>query len=242
MVRKGIFRILLLLVVAVVFFTLIQNHHSRGPVHETYPNERPRSERDREWESRPHRNEHEHERGGPGGALSCSSSYFSGWSEPSTESCQVRTSHGYPLPDPQCTPGGVSPAVTADVLRDPAWRTRSIRNCQTSEAQKHIAYGWYGIEKPRINSNENQVCELDHLVPLELGGADGMGNIWPECGPDGVALQQRYFKQKDKVENYLAEQVKSGRMPLESAQRGIASDWTQYLQSAQAWCAENGRC
>jgi hypothetical protein len=30
---------------------------------------------------------------------------------------------------------------------------------------------------PHGNSGSNQVCELDHLVPLELGGADGLGNI-----------------------------------------------------------------
>jgi hypothetical protein len=55
---------------------------------------------------------------------------------------------------------------------------------------------------------------LDHLVPPELGGADGLGNIWPECGPEGVALDDRFFKRKDHVENYLAEQVRDGQMSL----------------------------
>ena len=82
---------------------------------------------------------------------------------------------------------------------------------------------------PQHNSGSNQTCELDHLVPLELGGADGLGNIWPECGPDGVPLDERYFKAKERVENYLAGEVKAGRMSLEDAQRGIASDWTRYL-------------
>lgn len=139
---------------------------------------------------------------------------------------------GYPVPDPRCTPGGINPSITVNTLRDPRWRTRSIRNCDGSEAQKHVAYRWYGIHKPRGNSNENQVCELDHLVPLELGGADGLGNIWPECGPDGVTLPARYFRQKDRVENYLADQVRSGRMSLGAAQRGIATDWTHYLHDA----------
>ena len=61
--------------------------------------------------------------------------------------------------------------------------------------------------------------KLDHLVPLELGGSDGLGNIWPECGPDDVILRERYFRQKDHVENYLATEVRSGRMSLDSAQR-----------------------
>lgn len=146
------------------------------------------------------------------------------------------------MPDPHCTPGGVNPSVSLTVLKDRRWRTRFVRNCAVSEAQKHIAYRWYDIEKPRINSNQRQVCELDHLVPLELGGADGMGNIWPQCGPDAVALNERYFKQKDRVENYLAEQVKTGAMSLIAAQHGIASDWTQYLADATRWCQSSRRC
>ena len=105
--------------------------------------------------------------------------------------CTVRSGHGYPIPDPQCTPGGITPTVTVTLLRNPDWKTRCIRNCETSEAEKHIAYEWYGIQKPRPNSGDRQVCELDHLVPLELGGADGLGNIWPECGPDEATLQNR---------------------------------------------------
>ena len=149
---------------------------------------------------------------------------------------------GNVLPDPGCTPGGINPAVTAEVLRDGSWETRCDRNCETSEAQKHVAYRWYDIQKPQRNSGENQVCELDHLVPLELGGADGLGNIWPECGPDEAMLRDRNFKVKDRVENYLADEVKAGRMPLGAAQRGIAQDWTQYLAAANDYCRAGGRC
>ena len=172
----------------------------------------------------------------------CRSAYFASWQEPADGNCRTLMRNGYPMPDPRCTPGGVDPTVTGDVLRDPAWRTRCLRDCAESEAEKHAAYGWYEVEKPRRNSGENQVCELDHLVPLELGGADGMGNIWPECGPDGVALNERYFKIKDRVENYLADEVKTGRMPLSEAQKGIATDWTQYLDQANQYCAKGGRC
>lgn len=156
--------------------------------------------------------------------------------------CHTGTSHGYLVPDPGCTPGGVNPSVTEEVLRSPAWRTRCLRNCQSSEAQKHVAYGWYGFRKAKGNSGEQQVCELDHLVPLELGGADGLGNIWPECGPDGAVLDNRDFKIKDRVESYLAEQVRAGRMPLATAQRGIAEDWMQFLPAANRYCADEGRC
>lgn len=172
----------------------------------------------------------------------CTSEYLDHWQIPAPHSCRVRISDGLPVPDPRCTPGGFNPEVTVAMLRAHDWSTRCIRNCQTSEAQKHVTYSWYGIRKPRENSGENQVCELDHLVPLELGGADGLGNIWPECGPQGVSLNQRDFKLKDRVENYLADQVRTGQMPLREAQRGIANDWTQYLGEANQYCAGGGRC
>jgi hypothetical protein len=148
----------------------------------------------------------------------------------------------YPLPDPRCTPGGIDPSVAAEVLRNPSWRTKCVRNCQTTEAQKHLVYRWYGIAAPHPNSGQNQTCELDHLVPLELGGADGFGNIWPQCGPSNVDYRDRYFRVKDRVENYLADEVKTGRMALDAAQKGIALDWTQYLPQANEYCAAGGRC
>lgn len=174
--------------------------------------------------------------------VTCSSEYFRQWQEPASSSCTPSTRRGYLIPDRRCTPGGIDRSVTVNVLRDSKWRTRCIRNCETSEQEKHVAYSWYGIQKPRGNSGDNQVCELDHLVPLELGGADGMGNIWPECGPNATVLENRYFKVKDRVENYLADEVRAGRVPLATAQRGIATDWTQYLSEANRYCESGGRC
>jgi hypothetical protein len=188
------------------------------------------------------RSQHEYrftDQGGRGScgalSLSCASKYFSAWKWPVNGGCATSLRNGYPVPDARCTPGGIVPGLTADVLRDRQWRTRCIRNCQSSNAQKHVTYEWYGVARPADNSGQNQVCELDHLVPIELGGADGLGNIWPECGPDENALQDRYFKYKDRVEGYLAARVLSGEMPLEQAQVGIAADWTQYLVESESF-------
>jgi hypothetical protein len=170
------------------------------------------------------------------------SQYFVHWHRPHAGSCSTEMHDGYPVPDPSCTPGGINPSVTLEVLRNPAWRTGCIRNYSTSEREKHKAYRWYGIRDPHRNYGDTQVCELDHLVPLELGGADGLGNIWPECGPSDTVLQDRYFKKKDRVENYLAYEVKSGKMPLAEAQHGIAKNWTQYLAAANHYCASIGGC
>jgi hypothetical protein len=104
--------------------------------------------------------------------------------------------------------------------------------CRHQARGKAQTYVWYGLAHPTDYSGENQICELDHLISLELGGADTLDNTWPQCGPTGVALSQRDFKQKDAVENFLAMQVREGRMDLSQAQMAIATDWTQFLDEA----------
>jgi hypothetical protein len=154
-----------------------------------------------------------------------------------SHACHTAMSHGFPLPDARCTPGAGNPTVTLKVLRDSRFRTGCIRDKASSPAQKEKTYGAYDEVKPHPNSGAAQLCELDHLVSLELGGSDAVENIWPQCGPPGVDREHRNFHRKDLVENYLAEQVEKGRIGLVAAQRGIAQDWTQYLDAADRWNA-----
>ena len=48
-----------------------------------------------------------------------------------------------------------------------------------------------------------------------------------------MRIQNSYFKGNDRVENFLADEVRSGRMSL--GKHGIASDWTQYLPAANRY-------
>jgi hypothetical protein len=164
------------------------------------------------------------------------------WTQPADRGCKVRTlANGLQLPDPKCTPGAFNPTVTVQILGAPGFTTKCLRDDVTTEEQKAATYDWYGIPQPTHNDGPSQTCELDHLVSLELGGADTLDNIWPQCGPAGVALDDRFFKRKDKVEDYLAEMVRAGKMDIAVAQRGIASDWTKFLDQADAAC-KSGTC
>jgi hypothetical protein len=89
---------------------------------------------------------------------------------PPPQHCATGVSNGFPIPDPSCTPGAVNPTLTVDVLRNPSFRTSCVRSQATTEQQKAATYDLYGISHPSDNSGPNQTCELDHLVPLELGG------------------------------------------------------------------------
>ncbi len=156
---------------------------------------------------------------------------------PSAGACKVvAKSGGFQVPDPHCTPGAINSTVTIAVLKSPEYKTECVRDKATTEEKKEVTYQWYGIPKPSDNQGANEMCELDHLVPLYLGGADTLDNIWPQCGPNGVSLDDRYFKQKDRVEYYLGQQVRMGKMKMSDAQQGIAKDWTVYISATEEFC------
>lgn len=159
---------------------------------------------------------------------------------PPSKTCKPHVKKGFTLPDHTCTPGAINPSLTLKVLNDyENFRTSCVRDGATSPTEKNATYTWYVTKHPADNVGKRQTCELDHLISIELGGADTLDNIWPQCGPPGVALVRRYFKQKDRVENWLAHEVRNGRMELKEAQRGIASDWTQYIARANKACPPN---
>jgi hypothetical protein len=116
------------------------------------------------------------------------------------------------LPDSACTPGAIFPNATQqDICR--SGYSRSVRNVPVSE--KDQAYAEYGI----YHHSTGQY-EVDHLVSLELGGSNDIANLWPEA-----ASPKPGFHEKDKVENYLHDQVCSGAMSLQEAQTEIATNW-----------------
>jgi hypothetical protein len=129
---------------------------------------------------------------------------------------------GLPDPSPACTPGAVRTTDVSVICHGGSTRQYRPSSSYTYalKRQQIIAYGYVDTAPGHY--------EEDHLVPLELGG-DGRDpkNLWPEPH----AGKNNSFD-KDKVENYLHRQVCSGTMTAQAAQRGIASDWRQYLTRA----------
>lgn len=120
------------------------------------------------------------------------------------------------LPDPRCTPGSIDPIVTQSNIRSTickgGWTDPHLRppESQTETFKYNVAY-------PAYATPESEKTELDHLVPLELGGSNDATNLWPEYPPTP--------NPKDKVENALNAAVCDGRVSLAAAQQAIASDW-----------------
>jgi len=152
---------------------------------------------------------------------------------PPPGTCRARGAGAAAMPDPSCTPGAVDAAVVdagaaATVCRR-GWSARLRPPEALTEPFKVAALRAYGERGPVGD------YELDHLVPLELGGSSDTANLWPE--PDdhprpGVA------NSKDLVEHALHDLVCRGRaghrLGLVVAQRLIAADWTTALARAEA--------
>lgn len=117
-----------------------------------------------------------------------------------------------PLQDSACTPGAILPDATKDRTCQSGYAS-SVRDVPTSV--KNQVYAEYGITHHTTGQ-----YEVDHLVSLELGGSNDIANLWPEA-----ATPVPGFHQKDKVENYLHDQVCSGAISLQQAQVDIATNW-----------------
>lgn len=144
---------------------------------------------------------------------------------PAPGSCHYRPEDAIQLPDPACTPGATSPAVTQASIAATicvSGYTAGIRPPTSvtgpEKAGLLLAYSFTGDVK---------TTELDHLVPLELGGdPNDVRNLWPE--PNDRTGAKSVQNGKDVVENRARAAVCAGTMTLAHAQQGIASDWVSF--------------
>ena len=125
-----------------------------------------------------------------------------------TSGCQAHNA----LPDSACTPGAVLSTGTKEAICVSGY-AHTVRN--VPESEKTQAYSEYGI-----THHSSGEFEVDHLVSLELGGSNDISNLWPEA-----ASPTPGFHEKDKVENYLHDQVCKGAISLQQAQTEIATNW-----------------
>lgn len=121
------------------------------------------------------------------------------------------------LPDPVVTPGAVRADATRAQLCAKGFTTKRYRH--TTAAMKREVYRRYGLEGPN-DPVCSSGCEVDHLIPLTLGGDDVVANLWPE-----PAEPLPGFHQKDKLEVLLHRLVCKGLMELIDAQKCIGTDW-----------------
>jgi len=117
---------------------------------------------------------------------------------------------GVDLPDRSLTPGVVMTTSTRRVCT--SGYASSVRDVPGSESD--AVYARYDVV------HVPYAHEVDHLVSLELGGSNAIGNLWPEpyAGRWGA-------RTKDVLENRLHDLVCSRQLSLRRAQRLEAADW-----------------
>jgi hypothetical protein len=125
-----------------------------------------------------------------------------------------------PLPDRRCSPGAFYSGLTRAVVCARGFHTSAVRNVPQSEKfaverEYRLAAGYYGSS-----------LEIDHIVPLELGGSNAVANLFPERADAGPG-----FHAKDRLENRLHQLVCAGTMSLGVARAGIARNWAALYRS-----------
>lgn len=127
---------------------------------------------------------------------------------------ECSTSANVTRPDPSRIPGATNPDVTQANIYETICVRGWTRTVRPSEAYT------YRLKREQLrewgcDDQETRDYEEDHMIPLELGGSPNSPlNFWPEPwnGPWNAHV-------KDRLENYLHEEVCAGRMPLEEEQR-----------------------
>jgi hypothetical protein len=137
------------------------------------------------------------------------------WGKPAkTTDCQANG----PIQDKACTPGDIFPEATKEKICVPGYAS-SVRN--VTQSTKNKVYAAYGVKTRKPGQ-----YEVDHLVSLQLGGSNDISNLWPE-----PATPKPGFHEKDRVENYLHDQICAGNISVRQAQIEIATNWLAVYQS-----------
>lgn len=119
------------------------------------------------------------------------------------------------LPDHDSTQGALIGLSVEEICSTQTGPRRDV-----STATKKQGFTEYGLSYPQPRG----AYEVDHFIPLELGGSIDISTLWPEA-----ANPTPGFHQKDREENYLHERVCSAKtVTLAEAQRTITADWLTY--------------
>jgi hypothetical protein len=63
--------------------------------------------------------------------------------------------------------------------------------------------------------------KIDHLIPIELGGADSIDNLWPQS----VRVKPYGADRKELLTEVLLARIAKGQITLSQAQDQISKDW-----------------
>ena len=77
------------------------------------------------------------------------------------------------------------------------------------------------FERYRIPWTRRAEFKIDHLIPVELGGADSIDNLWPQS----LRIKPYGAARKELLTRRLLAEIAAGRITLAKAQEEISEDW-----------------
>ncbi len=114
------------------------------------------------------------------------------------------------VPDAKLTPGDASD-VSKDTLCSAEYSNPANK---LSVSLKRQVFDRYAMSPQAVGYN------VDHLIPVSLGGSNSLTNLWPQ-----PLSGEWSYQMKNKLEQKLYKMVCSGAITLEQARKEIAADW-----------------
>jgi len=122
-------------------------------------------------------------------------------------------------PDDRITPGEIRTTDRAEICGHTTGEFRNV-----SVTTKIAARRAYGLMSPKAGwCAAEDGCEIDHRVPLTVGGGNAPGsikNLWPQR-PDGPMG----FHAKDRCEAAVGRAICDGTLTVQQAQAIFLGDW-----------------
>jgi hypothetical protein len=118
---------------------------------------------------------------------------------------------GVSTPNPKLTPGAVTTTDTTTICLLPD----HLASTAISPAKQQAVFTEYGLN-PTLAITK---YDIDYLVPISLGGATTMANMWP------AAYKGTGFFDKDQLDHVLRDLVCHRELSLRTAQRDLEQNW-----------------
>lgn len=122
---------------------------------------------------------------------------------------------GAVVPDTRITPGSAFAGVTTKAVCSSTWTVSHSAVDRITSDRVYAAYG--------VTQDQRALYELDHLIPVELGGDSSLANLWPD--PITAPVADGGAVAKDRLESHLRALVCAGTVALGTAQHDIATNW-----------------
>ena len=106
------------------------------------------------------------------------------------------------LPDAKLTPGRIA-------------RSAQDRQRVTEEMERYVFRNY------QIPWRRRPEFKVDHLIPVELGGANTIDNLWPQS----LNIKPYNARRKEFLTRYLLNLIAANKMTLDQAQKEMREDW-----------------